>query len=81
MARVQVNLRLDASLVREVERLVEQGHFDSKTEAFTRALRLLIRRYKASELMERINQIREGTEGLPSLTETIVEAHEEEDLP
>ena len=79
MARVQVNLKLEADLVREVEKLVERGYFNSKTEAFTEALKLLIRRYKAKELMERIDRIREGTERLPSVTKALAKAQEEED--
>jgi len=79
MGRIQVNLKLEASLIREVEKLVEKGYFSSKTEAFTNALRLLIRSYKAREIRERIDRIREGTEKLPSVTKAVVEAHEEED--
>lgn len=76
---MQVNLKLDEDLVREVEKLVEQGYFSSKTEAFTYALKLLIRRFKAIELRRRIDWIREGTEELPSVTRAVVESHEEED--
>ena len=79
MDRIQVNLKLEPSLVREVERLVEEGRFSSKTEAFTEALRLLIRSYKAEELRKRIDRIREGTERMPSATEALAEMHEEED--
>jgi len=79
MARVQVNLKLDEKAVREVERLVEKGYFSSKTEAFMRALQLLIKSHKAEELSKRIDEIREGTERAPSVTEAVVEAHEEED--
>ena len=38
MRKRQVNLKLEASLVKEVEELVEKGYFRSKTEAFTKAL-------------------------------------------
>ena len=79
MARVQVNLKLDEKAVREVERLIEKGYFSSKTEAFMRALQLLIKYHKAGELAKRIDEIREGTERAPSVTEAVVEAHEEED--
>jgi len=79
LARVQVNLKLETSLVREIEKLVERGVFSSKTEAFSEALRLLIRSYKARELIERIDRIREGTEEMPSVTKAVIEAHEEED--
>ncbi|PDM26260.1 hypothetical protein CP083_04770 [Candidatus Bathyarchaeota archaeon B24-2] len=79
MGRVQVNLKLEEGLVKEVEKLIKQGYFNSKTEAFVEALRLLIRSYKAKVLIEQIEEVRESTEGLPSATEAIVEAHEEED--
>ena len=79
MARVQVNLKLDEKAIREVERLIEKGYFSSKTEAFMRALQLLIKSHKAGELAKRIDEIREGTEQAPSVTEAVVEAHEEED--
>ncbi len=74
-----MNLKLDEDLVREVEKLVEQGYFSSKTEAFTYALKFLIRHYRAEELRRRIDEIREGTEELPSVTMAVVGTHEEED--
>ncbi|MEM0345977.1 MAG: ribbon-helix-helix domain-containing protein, partial [Thermofilaceae archaeon] len=77
MAKVQVNLKLDAELVREVERLVSEGYFPTKTEAFTQALRMLIRQYKAEELKRRLNRVREGTESLPSASAAVVALHEE----
>lgn len=78
MAKAQVNLKLDAELVREVERLVREGYFPTKTEAFTQALKLLIKQYKLEELRTRLARIREGTESLPSTTEAVVESHEED---
>jgi len=80
MARIQVNLKLDKDLVQEVEKLVKKGYFNSKTEAFTYALKLLIRLYKAEELKKRIDEVREGTEELPSVTKAIIEDQEEEDV-
>lgn len=79
VAKVQVNLKLDAELVREVERLVDEGYFPTKTEAFTQALKLLIRQYRVEEVRKRLARIREGTEILPSATEAVVASHEEED--
>lgn len=79
MARVQVNLKLDEKTVREVEKLVQKGRFKTKTEAFKEALQLLIKSHRAEELASRIDEIREGTERAPSVTEAVVEAHEEED--
>lgn len=79
MARVQVNLRLDEGIVKEVERLVKEGYFSSKTEAITQALKLLIRYYKVEELFREFERIREGTEGFPSVTAAIIASQEEED--
>ncbi|MBS7247216.1 MAG: ribbon-helix-helix domain-containing protein [Candidatus Jordarchaeales archaeon] len=79
MARVQVNLKLDEKMVKEVEDLVRKGYFSSKTEAFSKALQLLIKQYKTDELIKRFNEVREGTEGMPSLTEIVVGSHEEGD--
>ncbi|AJB41809.1 hypothetical protein TCARB_0757 [Thermofilum adornatum 1505] len=80
MARIQVNLKLDEKIVHEVERLIEEGYFKTKTEAFTEALKLLIRQYKVDQLKKILEEIREGTEKLPSVTEAVVALHEEEDL-
>ncbi len=79
MARVQVNLKIDERIVKEVEGLVEKGYFSSKTEAFLKALQLLIKSYKAEELRRRLDDIREGTVEAPSLTEMVIASHEEED--
>ncbi|MGC9104088.1 MAG: ribbon-helix-helix domain-containing protein [Candidatus Methanodesulfokora sp.] len=75
-----MNLRLDEKVVKEVERLVRKGHFSSKTEAFTQALKLLIRHYRAEEIKRKFESIREGTEAFPSVTAAIIASHEEEDL-
>ncbi|MBS7648841.1 MAG: hypothetical protein QXU67_01785 [Candidatus Bathyarchaeia archaeon] len=79
MARVQVNLKIDEGIVKEVEGLVEKGYFSSKTEAFLKALQLLIKTYKAEEFRRRLDDIREGTGEAPSLTEMVIASHEEED--
>jgi len=76
---VQVNVKLDERLLREVEKLVEKGHVKTKKEAFERALQLLIKSHKALELAGRIDKVREGTEAMPSVTEAVIESHEEEE--
>jgi len=76
---VQVNVKLDEKLLREVEKLVEEGHVKTKKEAFERGLQLLMKSYKARELAERIDRVREGTEAMPSVTEAVIESHEEEE--
>ncbi len=77
--KVQVNVKLDEKILREVEKLIEKGRVKTKKEAFEKALLLLLRSYKASELAERIDKIREGTELMRSVTEAVIESHEEED--
>ena len=79
MARVQVNPKLDEKTVKEVERLVEKGYFNSKTEVFVKAVQLFFKSQKAKELARRIDEIREGTEEAASVSEAVVKAHEEED--
>jgi Arc/MetJ-type ribon-helix-helix transcriptional regulator len=79
MARVKVNLKLDEGIVKEVERLVEQGYFSNKTEAFMKALQLLLRVHENEEVVKRFNCVREETENMPSLTKAVIESHEEED--
>ena len=73
----QVNVKLDKTLLGEVEELIQKGWVKTKKEAFQKALQLLIRTYKAAELADRIDKIREGTEKMPSLTEAVVLSHEE----
>jgi Arc/MetJ-type ribon-helix-helix transcriptional regulator len=79
MGRVQVNLKLDEKIIREMERLVEQGYFKTKTQAFKEAIQLLLKSCRAAELARQIDEIREGTEAAPSVTKAVVKAHEEED--
>lgn len=54
MAEVQVNIRLDEKMVKEIERLVEEGYFSNKTGAFIQALKLLIRYTKWRNLKENL---------------------------
>jgi Arc/MetJ-type ribon-helix-helix transcriptional regulator len=75
---VQVNVKLDDRLVEEVEALVENGHVRTKKEAIERGLGLLIRSYKASEIENRIDKVRQDTEKMPSVTRALVKSHEEE---
>jgi hypothetical protein len=75
---VQVNIKLDDRLVRDVDWLVDEGHVKTKKEAFERGLVLLLRACKASDLERRIERIREDTEKMPSVTQAVVTSHEEE---
>ncbi|MDK2464401.1 MAG: ribbon-helix-helix domain-containing protein [Candidatus Korarchaeota archaeon] len=76
---VQMNVRVDEELSREVDELVRRGLFKTKREVVEEALRLLIARLKAQEIRRSIDEVREGTEELPSATEALLESRAEED--
>ncbi|MBS7651046.1 MAG: ribbon-helix-helix domain-containing protein [Candidatus Bathyarchaeia archaeon] len=80
MAKIQVNVKLEEDLLREVEYLVESGLYSSKTEAFIEALKLLLRVQKGKMILQRIEKIREGTEAYPSVGQALAEMHEEEEF-
>ena len=79
--KTQVNVRLERELVAEVDELVRSGRFSSKTEAFSEALRLLMRAHKGEALARRMDEIREGTGAYPSLTDALAASREEEEGP
>ena len=62
-----------------VEEVIRRGAFKTKREVVEEALRLLIARLKAEEIRRSIDEVREGTEGLPSATEALLESRAEED--
>ena len=72
-------MRLPKELVAEIDELVKSGRFPSKTDAFSEALKLLLRTYKGELLARTIDRIREGTESYLSPTRAAVSSHEEED--
>ena len=79
MSKAQVNVRLQKKLVVEIDDLIKSGHFSSKTEAFSEAIKLLIKTYKGEILVKKIDSVREGTESYRSPTEAVVSSHKEED--
>jgi len=79
MSKAQVNIRIRKDLIAEVEELIRSGHFSSKTEVFSEAIKLLIKTYKGEMLARKIDRIREETEGYLSPAEAVVSSHEEED--
>ncbi len=75
-----MNVRVSSKLLREIEELVRRKRFKSKKEAVEEALRLLIAREKVKEIDSLIEEIRKGTEGMPSVSEKLLEGREEEDV-
>jgi len=79
MTSVQVNIRTTPFLANELDHIVQDGYFRSRSEAMNEAIRLLIRRYKLAKLESKLASVRDRTEDLPSVTEALLKAREEED--
>jgi len=54
MASTQLNVRTSATLINELDSLVNHGLFRNRTEAVNEGIRLVIRRYKAMKIAEKI---------------------------
>ncbi len=52
--RVVVQVRLPARLVRELDRLTEEGYYGSRTEAIADAIRHLLERYRRGGGLARV---------------------------
>ena len=79
MASSQLNVRTSATLIEELDSLVNHGLFRNRTEAVNEGIRLVICRYKAMKIAEKIDQIAKKKQDKKSLTEALVELREEED--
>jgi len=79
LASTQLNVRTSATLIEELDSLVDHGLFRNRTEAVNEGIRLVIRRYKAMKIAEKIDQISKKKQGKKSLTEALIELREEED--
>jgi len=71
--------RLDKKSSKELKNR-EKWSLKSRINAFIEALKLPTRQQKAEHLMKRLEEIREDTEKLPSITEAVTTSHQEEDL-
>jgi Arc/MetJ-type ribon-helix-helix transcriptional regulator len=79
MASSQLNVRTSATLIEELDSLVNRGFFRNRTEAVNEGIRLLIRRYKAMKIAEKIDKIATGKKSKKSLTDALLELRDEED--
>ena len=79
MASSQLNVRTSPTLINELDIMVDNGLFRTRTEAVNEGIRLLIRRYKAMRIADRLDEIAEKNLGDKSLTDTLLELREEED--
>jgi hypothetical protein len=72
--------RLDKKSSKELKKQREKWSFKSKINALIEALKLSRRQQKVEHLRKILEEIREDTEKLPSVTEAVTTSHEEEDL-
>lgn len=79
LSSIQVNIRTTRFLATELDRIVKEGYFRSRSEAMNEAIRILIRRYQLAKLESKLAKAKKGTKDLPSVTEALLEARQEED--
>ena len=79
MATVQVNIRTTEFLAAELDKIVQEGYFRSRSEALNEGIRLILRRYQLAKLESKLAKAKEGTKDLPSVTEALIKARAEED--
>jgi len=79
MVSSQLNVRTSPTLIHELDIMVDNGLFRTRTEAVNEGIRLLIRRYKAMRIADKLDEIAEKNLGDKSLTDTLLELREEED--
>ena len=75
----QLNVRTSETLINELDRLVKHGLFRNRTEAVNEGIRILIRRYKAMKIGEKIDTIAKKHHGIKNLTDTLNELRDEDD--
>ncbi len=76
---MQLNVRTTPVLINELDSVVRKGYFRNRTEAVNEAIRLFIRRYRMMKLVDKMKNVKEGTEKLPSPARAIMESHEKEE--
>jgi len=79
MTSVQVNIRTTQFLADELDRIVNEGYFRSRSEAMNEGIRMIIKRYQLTKLEAKMLQAKKGTKDLPSVTDALLQAREEED--
>jgi len=79
MTSPQPSIKISKTLIEALDSLIKQGVFRNRNEAVKEGIRLLIRRYKATQIAEKIDQIAEGKHGEGNLTKKLLELRKEED--
>ena len=78
MASVQINIRTTPFLAEELDKIVEEGYFRSRTEAVNEGIRLLIRRYQLEEVHKRIDEFRSKHKAIMPSEQLIRKMRDEE---
>ena len=79
LSSIQVNIRTTRFLATELDRIVNEGYFRSRSEAMNEAIRILIRKYQLAKLESKLAKAKKGTKDLPSVTKALLEARQDED--
>lgn len=79
MTDVQVKISTASLLIEKIDKIVEEGYFQNRTEALNEAIRLLIKKYQLAKIKTRIEIIREDTEKYPGFSGIVESMHSEED--
>ncbi|MHC1570179.1 MAG: ribbon-helix-helix domain-containing protein [Candidatus Syntropharchaeales archaeon] len=79
MSTIQVNINTTPFIVEELDRMIGENIFSSKSEAINEAIHLLIKKYRLSKIEKKIDSVRMDTENFRSVTEAVLSSREEED--
>ena len=79
MSTIQVNINTTPFIVEELDRMIDENIFSSKSEAINEAIHLLIKKYRLSKIEKKIDSVRMDTENFRSVTEAVLSSREEED--
>ena len=79
MSTIQVNINTTPFIVEELDRMISENIFSSKSEAINEAIHLLIKKYRLSKIEKKIDSVRVDTENFRSVTEAVLSSREEED--
>lgn len=79
MPDVQVKISTASLLMDKIDKIVEEGYFQNRTEALNEAIRLLIKRYQLEKIKTRIETIREDTEKYPGISGIVESMHIKDD--
>ena len=74
-----MNIRTTEFLINELDEIVKEGYFRSRSEAMNEGIRILIRRYKLAKLESKLMLAKNNSMDLPSVTDALLKAREEDD--